>query len=360
MRTVPYILGIAALLVTVSLASAATFQFNSGGSLAFQVHASTITGYTSHSLSDTELRLIRDVGGSIVRTDFAWSSIQSTSSASYVWGSMDAKVARAQAQGLTVLGIIGYAPQWASYSGCTVGANQACAPADPNQYAAFAAAVVAHYPQITYWELWNEPNLKGFWGPAPTSTDYVRILNAAYIAIKAVNPNAVIISAGLAPASDVVGQKIAPTTFVTSMYANGATFDILGYHPYSYPSSPDNANGNGWQMMYTIRNTMVANGDSAKKIWITEVGAPTCGPGSAFSFNQTAGFTSSDYMTQQALIAFATSTINDVNSLSYIGAFIWYEIADSNSNDNSTRENCFGVFYSDFSPKPAAAYIRPN
>jgi exo-beta-1,3-glucanase (GH17 family) len=44
---------------------------------------------------------------------------------------------------------------------------------------------------------------------------------------------------------------------------------------------------------------MVANGDSAKKIWITELGVPTCGPGNASAVDAQP-FTGKDYMTETA------------------------------------------------------------
>ena len=144
------------------------------------------------------------------------------------------------------------------------------------------------------------------------------------------------------------------------MYANRAQFDILSLHPYTYPFSPDTANsGNGWPDVATIRATMVANGDSAKKIWITELGAPTCGPGNASAVDAQP-FTRNDYMTEAAQRTILSDVIRDIKSVSYIEAFFVYEIRDDNSNDTSTRENCFGIFHSDNSPKPAFSTIRTN
>jgi len=299
-------------------------------------------------------------GGSFVRTDFSMGNVQSTSSQSFVWGPLEAKVAAATEQGLQVLGILDYSPQWNAYPGCAVGSPHQCAPADPAAFANYAAAAAGHFPQVTYWEIWNEPNLKQFWSPSPNAIDYVIMLNGAYAAIKAVAPNDVVIAGALSRASDVTGLEIAPTTFVTSMYAKGAKFDILSLHPYTYPFSPDTANsGNGWPDVAAIRATMVANGDSAKKIWITELGAPTCGPGNASAVD-TQPFTGNDYMTDAAQQTILSQVILDIKSASYIGAFFVYEIRDDNSNDASTRENCFGIFHSDDSPKPAFGTIRNN
>jgi polysaccharide biosynthesis protein PslG len=358
MQRTTYILIVTLTLLTATVVTAANIQFfpgrvASGGAAVLIDQESIVTGYASHNLAPSELRDVKIAGGSFVRTDFTMSSVQPTSSQSFNWGALDAKVAAATEQGLQVLGILDYSPQWNAYSGCIVGSPNQCAPADPTAFANFAAAAAAHFPQVTYWEIWNEPNLKQFWSPSPNATDYVNMLNSAYAAIKAVAPNDVVIAGALSRAKDIPGVEIAPITFVTSMYAHRAQFDILSLHPYTYPFSPDTANGdNGWLDVETVRATMVANGDSAKKIWITELGVPTCGPGKASAVDAQP-FTDNDYMTEAAQQIILSQVMTDIKSLSYIGAFFVYEIRDDNSNDPSTRENCFGIFRSDDRPKPA-------
>jgi hypothetical protein len=368
-QRITYIIGVTPILLTATILAAASTQFSSINIMSFASEdgtaasinpESTVTGYASHNLTISELREIKLAGARFVRTDFTMSSVQPASSQSFNWGQLDTKVAAASAQGLQVLGILDYSPQWNAHPGCIAGSHTECAPADPTAFASFAAAAAAHFPQVTHWEIWNEPNLIRFWSPSPNSTDYVITLNAAYAAIKAVAPHDVVVAGALSRARDIPGIQIAPTTFVTSMYANGAQFDILSLHPYTYPFSPDTANsGNGWPDVATVRATMVANGDSAKKIWITELGAPTCGPGNASDVDAQP-FTKNDYMTEAAQRTILSDVIRDIKSVSYIEAFFVYEIRDDNSNDTSTRENCFGIFHSDNSPKPALSTIRTN
>jgi polysaccharide biosynthesis protein PslG len=366
MQRTTHIAGVTLILLTAVTVTTASIRFSSSSIMSFasgDVAAivnpeSTVTGYASHNLTPSELREIKAAGGRFVRTDFTMSGVQPTSSQSFNWDQLDTKVTAASAQGIQVLGILDYSPPWNAHAGCIVGSRNECAPADPIAFAKFAAAAAAHFPQVTYWEIWNEPNLIRFWSPSPSSTDYVIMLNAAYAAIKAVAPNDVVVAGALSRARDVPGVQIAPTTFVTSMYANGAQFDILSLHPYTYPFSPDTANsGNGWPDVARIRATMVTNGDSAKKIWITELGAPTCGPGNA-SVVDAQPFTGNDYMTEAAQQTILSEVITDIKSVSYIGAFFVYEIRDDSSNDPSTIENCFGIFHSDNSPKPVFSTIR--
>jgi hypothetical protein len=322
--------------------------------------ARPVIGYASHNLQVAELRDVIVAGGSFVRTDFSMNGVQPASSSSFLWGTLDAKVAAATAHGLQVLGILDYSPQWNAHPGCETGSPNQCAPADPKAFAAFAAAAAVHFPQIRYWEIWNEPNLRQFWAPTPAPADYVVMLNEAYAAIKAVAPNAVVLSGGLSRAQDVPGREIHPVTFVNAMYENRAKFDILALHPYTYPFSPNTiTTGNGWPDVAAIRAIMIANGDSAKQIWITEFGVPTCGPGKASAVDAQP-FGSADYMTEAAQQTILSEVFRAIRSVSYIGAFFVYEIMDDNSSDSSNRENCFGVFHSDDSPKAAFRALREN
>ena len=106
----------------------------------------------------------------------------------------------------------------------------------------FAAAVAQRYaPQgVQDFEIWNEPNNTVFWQPAPNPAAYVQILQAADTDIKAVDPGAFVITAGLAPETTQNGN-INEVTFLQDMYADGAKgyFDAVGDHPYSYPALPD-------------------------------------------------------------------------------------------------------------------------
>lgn len=77
-----------------------------------------------------------------------------------------------------------------------------------------------------------------------------------------------------------VGHGYPPDVFLTRMYtaAGGAPmFDALSMHPYAYPalSTFRYLDAGSWEMVPALRQIMVANGDGAKSIWFTELGAPT-------------------------------------------------------------------------------------
>ena len=199
---------------------------------------------------------------------------------------------------------------------------------------------------VRYFEIWNEPNLADFWEPKPDPAAYTADLKAAYTAIKKVDPSAVVLSGGLAPAEND-GKNYDPRTFLEDMYVDGAkeSFDELGYHPYSYPDSPDTvASWSGWSMMAatrpSIRSIMTANGDSSKKVWITEYGAPTSGPNSV-------GETAQSLDLVQA--------ISQAQRLDWIGSlyiYTWNDIATLPADQNG-----FGLLTDDNAQKPAYSAV---
>ena len=197
-------------------------------------------------------------------------------------------------------------------------------------------------------EIWNEPNNVVFWQPAPNPAAYTADLIAAYQAIKNVDPPAFVLSGGLAPERND-GTNISPVTFLQRMYAYGARghFAGVGYHPYSYPALPKTyASWSGWSQMDqtspSIRSVMAANGDSGKRIYITEVGAPSGGPGGVGQTSQATEFT-------QAIEAAKTT--------SWIGGIYLYTWQDDGT-DTSNTEDWFGLLTAAGRHKPAYAAVK--
>ena len=84
---------------------------------------------------------------------------------------------------------------------------------------------------IRSWQIWNEPNLKVYWGNRPNARAYVRMLRTVGKAIKRVDRRAEIVTAGLPP-SKLKGATPLPR-FIRSMYRAGgkSAFDTLGVRP---------------------------------------------------------------------------------------------------------------------------------
>ena len=299
--------------------------------------ASGLVGFAAAELLDSsssdqvhQLEQMKSMGMTSVRVDANWAGGE-PSQGSFDWSALDAIMASVHKVGLTADLIIDGCPPWAAAAGAS---GQFAQPASPAQFGAWAGAVAARYGSkgADYFEIWNEPNNSQFWSPSPNAAAYTADLEAAYAKIKSADPSSVVISAGLAPGSSTV---IDPVTFLADMYAAGAqgNFDAVGDHPYTFPADPNNDSQGAWfemdQTRPSLRSLMIAHGDGAKKIWITEFGAPT---GNVTDAQQTTELT-------QAITA--------AKDTSWIGAFYIYTWSDQDGGEG------FGLLDSNGNPKPA-------
>lgn len=217
---------------------------------------------------------------------------------------------------------------------------------DYDGFATFCAAVANRYfASNPVLEIWNEPNIPSFWRPTPSVGGYTTMLKKAYAAVKAVQPQLTVISAGLTLGWDD-GNTVVATTFLAGMYANGAKgfFDGVGWHPYQWhnigsaPYTPGSTadSTQPWYQMYGTANSaraqMTAQGDGAKKIWCTEYGAHT-------SFEDQVSATDA----QQASLY--TAAIQQWRSYDWSAAFCFYTFKDSAAyGASSDNEKYFGLW----------------
>ena len=233
------------------------------------------------------------------RFDFRWDAIDQNG-----YGPHENAVNRDRSAGLEVVGILWATPQWAAEPSCaTAGAWASVSSAtiaghpnaaelqaatdDPNPYAIcppanldrpwddpanywgqFVFDTVSEFKNsVQVWEIWNEPDLgHAFWSGTPEQ--YAQLLRVAYQAVKAANPEATVLFAGLAYWSD-------PTYYIAVLDElrrldpageYGGYFDVMSLHLYSN--------------IYTIR-PVVADIQAAMAarvgphpIWLTETGVP--------------------------------------------------------------------------------------
>jgi hypothetical protein len=130
---------------------------------------------------------------------------------------------------------------------------------------------------VAAYEIWNEPNLNYEWGyQQPDPAGYTALLKAAYQAVKAVDPEALVVSGGLATTGDGSATAMGDLAFLQGMYDAGArgAFDALGSHPYAFGHAPDYQDAWGLSLSRVVqqREVMLANGDAETPIWITEAG----------------------------------------------------------------------------------------
>lgn len=319
------------------------------------------------SLSENELEIyfqqLNELGVTWIRWDFDWSEIQPNSKSTYRWTSSDLVAEIAKKNNIKSLGIITYTPRWARQRTCRN--SDKCKPTDPIIFGNFAGIVADRYKSygINHWEIWNEPNSINFFRPIPNVSSYSAMLKSAYSAIKESNPDAVVLTGGLAPTLNV-GSNISPISFINILYEKGVNdyFDAIALHPYSFPVDPSySASWNGWQQLNQIRQIMTENGENDKFVWITEFGSPTNGPGVAYDNLILDNFVhESDFVTEYRQNAIANDAIKQsANIQDWLGPFFWYSLIDRGS-DKETPENFFGLLRSDGSKKPVWYIIESS
>jgi polysaccharide biosynthesis protein PslG len=222
-------------------------------------------------------------GARVLRQSFSWSIIE-REAARYDFSLHDHFVANAARAGLGVLPILIDPPPFRSSRPATGARRGVYPPASNAEFAAFAQLLVRRYgpdggfwranpqlPQtpIRSWEVWNEPNLPQFWATGPDPAAYAVMLKPVYTAIKAVDPGARVVSAGINSSSQGIGL----VPFLRGMYSAGAkgSFDALGLHPYQ-PGSDLVVDEIG----LAVRELRRAGDDA--RVLITELGWASGGP----------------------------------------------------------------------------------
>ena len=130
---------------------------------------------------------------------------------------------------------------------------------------------------IRTWQIWTEPNVKSFFEPGPSARRYARLLRISDRAIRAADPHAKVILAGVPSFGKPFAWK-----FLNRLYHVGhgikRHFDAVALHPYSTKLS---------QFRFAIRQmrkVMSHHGDAHTALWLTELGWGSR-PRSAGGFN---------------------------------------------------------------------------
>lgn len=239
-----------------------------------------------------EFRQMARNGVEIVRIGMSWNLIQPYETATAVpagrrgrfrnedgvptdWAATDALVAAAASRRMEILPTLSWCPRWAALHPGV----RPSPPADPATYARFVASAAKRYGPggtfwaehatlpsdhpIRLWQVWNEPNQRQYgWTDQPFAAGYVALMRATRGAVKAVDPDARIVLAGLVGPSDAVDLQ--------TVYAAGGKglFDVADMHPFAPTTS------GVLRIMDQVRRTMDANDDRDTPLSITELTWP--------------------------------------------------------------------------------------
>jgi hypothetical protein len=208
-----------------------------------------------------------------------WTTIQ-PSQGTFRWTRTDSLIGALASRGVRAVPAFWGNPDW-------VAGSYARPPIDTTtarqQWQSFLKAVVARYgpggsywrnayPQqypgatpmpVRSWQIWNEPNLSKFFAPRPSPSEYGRLLKISYPAIKAVDPNARVVLAGLTGYGEMLSWN-----FLDSLYGVSGIksyFDAVALHPYAPTLDKVRT------PIENVRNVIKNRNDAATPLWITEL-----------------------------------------------------------------------------------------
>jgi hypothetical protein len=206
-------------------------------------------------------------GSKYARFFVLWSDVEPTRGAfdNLLLSSYSDQFARLNAAGVKPVLVVMGAPSWANGS-----SDRLVPPRSAADFGAFIGTFASRLRgKVAAYEIWNEPDETAFWhGGSPDVAKYAALLKAAYPAVKGADPSATVVT------GPTTGNNYA---WIDGLYNNGAkgSFDAVAHHPYG--NAEDTHRCAAWNQMAgtptSLRSLMVANGDSAKKIWATEFGA---------------------------------------------------------------------------------------
>ncbi len=217
--------------------------------------------------------LVRDMGFDWVKSYVNWETVEPEPGV-FRWMDPDNIVDAFEGYGVHILMRVHGTPAWARPENTFLSHP----PSDMDDFARFMTVLAERYKgQVAAYEIWNEPNLNYEWGYLePDPVKYTAMLKAAYQAVKAVDPDALVISGGLSTTGDGSPTAMGDLDFLQGMYDAGAQgyLDALGSHPYAFGHDPDYEDPWGLSLSRVVqqREVMTNNGDAETPMWITEAG----------------------------------------------------------------------------------------
>lgn len=216
-----------------------------------------------HQLDEQQVSLVRSLGIRLVRYTMYWAKIENTTTPGQydpeqlrVW---DELVRFGQQQGIVFEIVVHQNAPGVGWANREEGSRR---------FAQFMFDMAKRYPQIRYWELWNEMD-SGFTDLFGANRDdvslrergklYAQMLKIVYPRIREANPDAFVLTGGMTDWNE----------FPRGIYEGGGRdfFDIMALHTYGVPLK-DAFVSRGRQ----VRAIMREFGDADKPLWNNEFG----------------------------------------------------------------------------------------
>ena len=248
-------------------------------------------------------------------------------------------------------------------------------PDDFATFATYTGTVAAHFEgRVAAYQIWNEPNLRRQWSSDRHRIDpasYFDLLRQAYAAIKAADPAAMVISAGLAPTGFNDGvNALNDRLYLQSLYDLGlkSVTDAVAVHAVGFANppeaeccqKPDGVSTHYENRSFYFKNTLddyhaitQANEDE-RPLWVTKFGWGTSEdtetPGEGLV-----------YVTYNSLVEQATyipGAYTLARSMGYIGPMFLFNFNGCQFNVARPEECYFSLLGPSGAPRAAFNTLR--
>lgn len=364
--------GAAALLAGLLLTLSASAQ--DSGSAAAPFDYGVIVSLPGQDFNATSAAL-QQLGVSWVKHEIPWRDFERTQG-QIDFALLDQIVQTLESGGFRILFSVATAPDWARSI-----LEESGPPDDIAAFSAFTSALAARYAgRVDAYEIWSEPNLRSRWKSLvhPIGADsYMALLRAGYEAVKAADPAAVVVSAGLAPTgfNDAAGAEagslevnaIDDRVFLESLYAAGLAdySDAVGVNAMGWANPPDtrccepsagvethfeDAHFYFLETLESYRQIMERNSDGATALWVTAFGWGTSEDlGAPDALNEFLAYTD---LTEQARYLGRAFEIG--YWLDYVGPMFLYNLNGCLAAANYSLDSCYySLIGPDGAPRPA-------
>lgn len=239
-----------------------------------------LTQYDDAALAAT-LAQLRAGGLLWLRQPVLWSQIE-PEPGQFDWAKLDHVLAavsagnsQPNAASFKLIAVLHTSPRWARRPGDSLTGP----PREPARFGDFARAFAQRYgQQIDHYQIWHEPNLSAGWGQGYIDPiAYTQLLAEAALAIRSTDPQAIIISAALAPTLENGPLNLNELDFLDQLYRLHADqwFEVVAGQPFGFdldPAAPPSAGALNFRRLELLRQVMLAHGDSDTPVWATAFG----------------------------------------------------------------------------------------
>ncbi|KRW61933.1 cellulase family glycosylhydrolase [Pseudomonas sp. TTU2014-080ASC] len=211
---------------------------------------------------------LQALGLNWVRIDLHWDQLEVAEN-DYRVASLDQLVKDLEARQLKAMFYLVGSARFATTAPVSSPYQDQFPPKTPELFASRMAMLADRYPSVAAWQVWNEPNLIGFWRPEADPQGYAQLLQASTIALRQVAPEKPVVAAGMAFFSEMPNGQTMFNELGELGVQNLGT--IAAYHPYTQLPEGNHPSLLNFVAQANFINRALRN-SGVPEIWSTEWG----------------------------------------------------------------------------------------